>query len=111
MPPYRLIVPCLGVVCLWAFASPARADDYTLTIQNHRFVPTDITIPADTKIKLIVKNADTTAEEFESADLNREKVVAAGGQITVFIGPLSKGSYEFFGDFHQDTARGHIVVQ
>jgi hypothetical protein len=48
MPPYRLIVPCLGVVCLWAFASPARADDYTLTIQNHRFVPTDITIPADT---------------------------------------------------------------
>ncbi len=111
MSSYRLIAPCLGVVCLWALASPARADDYTLTIQDHRFVPTEITIPADTKIKLIVKNADTTAEEFESADLNREKVVAAGGQITVFIGPLPKGSYEFFGDFHQDTARGHIVVQ
>lgn len=87
------------------------ADDYVLTIQDHRFQPTDITIPADTKIKLIVRNADTTAEEFESSDLNREKVVAAGNQITVFIGPLSAGRYEFFGDFHPDTARGHVVVE
>ena len=87
------------------------ADDYVLTVQDHRFQPTDITIPADTKIKLIVKNADSTAEEFESSDLNREKVVAAGSQITVFIGPLPTGRYEFFGDFHPDTARGHIVVQ
>jgi hypothetical protein len=94
-------------------ATPAAkaADDYVLTIQDHRFQPTDIAIPADTKIKLIVKNTDTTAEEFESSDLNREKVVAAGNQITVFIGPLSAGRYEFFGDFHPDTARGHIVVQ
>jgi hypothetical protein len=107
----RLIALGVGVISLWFLTSAAQADDFTLTFQNHRFDPTDITIPADTKIKLIVKNADTTAEEFESADLNREKVVAAGGQITVFIGPLSKGSYEFFGDFHQDTARGHIVVQ
>jgi len=87
------------------------ADDYVLTIQDHRFQPTDITIPADTKIKLIVRNADTTAEEFESSDLNREKVVAAGNQITVFIGPLSTGRDEFFGDLHPDTARGHVVVE
>jgi hypothetical protein len=91
--------------------SAKAADDYVLTVQDHRFQPTDITIPADTKVKLIVKNADTTAEEFESSDLNREKVVAAGSQITVFVGPLPAGRYEFFGDFHPDTARGHIVVQ
>jgi hypothetical protein len=96
---------------LAAMPSARAADEYVLTIQDHRFQPTDITIPADTKIKLIVKNADSTAEEFESSDLNREKVVAAGNQITVFIGPLSAGRYEFFGDFHPDTARGHIVVQ
>jgi Cupredoxin-like domain len=94
-----------------AMPSARAADEYVLTIQDHRFQPTDITIPADTKIKLIVKNADSTAEEFESSDLNREKVVAAGNQIIVFIGPLSAGRYEFFGDFHPDTARGHIVVQ
>jgi hypothetical protein len=107
----RFIALGLGTVALCGVAGLARADDYTLTIRDHRFEPNDITIPADTKIKLIVKNADASAEEFESPDLNREKVVAAGGQITVFIGPLSKGHYEFFGDFHPDTARGHIVVE
>jgi len=107
----RSIALCLGVAALCGVPALAFADDYTLTIRDHRFEPTDITIPADTKIKLIVKNADPSAEEFESSDLNREKVVAPGGQITVFIGPLSKGRYEFFGDFHPDTARGHIVVE
>ena len=102
-----------AVLLAFVVAMPGAkaADDYVLTIQDHRFQPTDIPIPADTKIKLIVKNADTTAEEFESSELNREKVVAAGNEITVFIGPLSAGRYEFFGDFHPDTARGHIVVQ
>jgi hypothetical protein len=107
----RLIAVGLGVTALCGVPALAHADDYPLTIRDHRFEPTDITIPADTKIKLIVKNADASAEEFESPDLNREKVVAAGGQITVFIGPLSKGRYEFFGDFHPETARGHIVVE
>jgi hypothetical protein len=107
----RAIAFGLAAAALCGAPSLARADDYMLTIREHRFEPTDITIPADTKIKLVVKNADASAEEFESPDLNREKVVAAGGQITVFIGPLSKGRYEFFGDFHPETARGHIVVE
>ena len=34
-----------------------------------------------------------------------------GDEITVYIGPLRPGRYEFFGDFHPDTARGHIVVK
>lgn len=94
-----------------AHATAAEPAEYVLTIQNNRFQPTELTIPADTKVQLIVKNADQTAEEFESSDLNREKVVVGGGQIKVFIGPLPAGKYEFFGDFHPDTARGHIVVQ
>jgi plastocyanin len=90
----------------------ARAgDDYVLTIKDNRFEPAELAIPADTKVKLTVRNADSTPEEFESSDLNREKVVVPGGAVTVFVGPLSAGRYEFFGDFHPDTARGHIVVQ
>lgn len=100
----------LLALCLPAWAADP-AEPYVLTIQNNRFTPTDITIPADTKVQLIVKNADATPEEFESSDLNREKVVVGGGQIKVFIGPLPAGKYEFFGDFHPDTARGHIIVQ
>ncbi len=37
------------------------------------------------KFKLIVRNDDTTPEEFESYDLNREKVVSPGQEITVFL--------------------------
>ena len=107
----RFVALGLGAALLAGVCVPARADDYGLTIRDHKFEPAEITIPADTKVKLIVKNADPSAEEFESTDLNREKVVAADGQITVFIGPLPKGRYEFFGDFHPDSARGHIVVQ
>ena len=93
-------------------AASALADgDFTLTIRDHKYEPTELVIPANTKVKLTVKNLDSTAEEFESFDLNREKVVGGGAQIEVFVGPLAAGKYEFFGDFHQDTARGHLVVQ
>jgi hypothetical protein len=93
-------------------AAPAFADDpLVLSIKDHRFQPDRLEIPADTKVKLTVRNLDSTAEEFESYDLNREKVVAAGSEITVFIGPLAAGNYKFFGDFHQDTAQGVIVAR
>jgi plastocyanin len=94
-------------------AAPARADDetFTLSIEGHRFAPTDLEIPAGKKITLIVKNLDKTPEEFESTDLRREKVVTGGDQITVYVGPLRPGRYEFFGDFNPDTARGHIIAK
>jgi len=68
-------------------------------------------VPANVKFRLMVKNSDDTADEFESVDLNREKLVAPGQTITVFLGPLSPGEYKFFGDFHQDTAQGVMVAK
>jgi plastocyanin len=104
----------LAAALLAGVAAPAlRAEDFTLTvtIRNHRFEPAELEVPAGKRIKLVVKNADATAEEFESLDLRREKIVAGGAEITVFIGPLAPGVYEFFGDFHPDTARGHITAK
>jgi plastocyanin len=91
----------------------ARAEDpaIALTIRNHRFEPAELSVPAGVKVRLLVKNLDATPEEFESHSLHREKVVAGGGEITVFVGPLDPGSYDFFGDFNPDTAQGHIVVK
>src|SRR5262249_22941499 len=98
---------------IFSQATSAMAQDapYTLTIKDHMFQPTAIEIPAGKKIELIVKNEDPTPEEFESTELRREKVVPAGQQITVYIGPLKPGRYEFFGDFNPKTARGHIVAK
>lgn len=91
----------------------ARADmpTFNLSIKDHRFDPATIEIPADQKVKLIVKNLDPTPEEFESTDLNREKIIAGNGQGIVYVGPLKPGAYGFFGDFNQNTAQGRIVAK
>jgi heme/copper-type cytochrome/quinol oxidase subunit 2 len=89
----------------------AQEPAYMLVIKDHQFQPTEIEVPAGQKIALLVKNNDSTPEEFESTELRREKVVAGGEQITVYIGPLKPGTYEFFGDFNPKTARGHIIAK
>lgn len=103
----------LPLALILAIGTSAAAEEpsYSLTIKDHKFQPSEIEIPAGKKIALIVKNEDQTPEEFESTELRREKVVAGGQQITVYIGPLKPGKYEFFGDFNPTTARGHIIVK
>lgn len=98
-------------VLMQATAAGAAQDVYTITIRNHRFEPAEISIPAGRKVRLLVKNADPTPEEFESFELNREKIVSGGAEATIYVGPLDPGTYPFFGDFHQDTAKGRIVVR
>ena len=85
--------------------------EYKLTIRDHRFVPAEITIPAKTKVKLIIINEDASPEEFESHELNREKIVTGKGRITVFVGPLKPGRYPFFGEFNPKTAQGVLIVK
>ncbi len=82
-----------------------------IRIKDHLFFPNEIVIPADTKVKLLVFNDDPTAEEFESYELNREKVIAGGTKATIFIGPLPQGRYPFFGEFYPKTAQGVVVVE
>ena len=89
----------------------AHAEDYVLTLKNNQFSPKVLTVPAGQKIKITVKNQDATPAEFESSDLNREKVVGANSEISVFIGPLDAGSYGYFDDFHRDTTTGTIVAK
>jgi len=89
----------------------ARAEPYTLTLKDHRFEPTRLVVPAGARIKLIVKNLDPTAEEFESYELNREKVIPGGSVAVIFVGPLKPGEYPFFGEFNADSAKGTIVAE
>jgi plastocyanin len=94
-------------------AAPAAAQDAEarLVIRDHKFVPAEVKVPAGKKIKLLIENQDATAEEFESYELSREKVVPARGTVTVFVGPLKPGRYPFFGDFHKDSATGALVAE
>lgn len=106
----------VGLLALLIAAAPlvataAGMPEFALTIQNHRFEPTTLKVPVNTKFKLLVSNKDRTPAEFESHDFNREKIVLPGSTITVFIGPLDKGTYKFFDDFHQDTGQGVLIVE
>ena len=89
----------------------AGMPEYKLTIRDHRFTPAELVIPADTKVKLVVVNQDATPEEFESHELNREKIVVGNGTISVYVGPLKPGRYPYFGDFHPGTAKGVLIVR
>jgi hypothetical protein len=107
----RSIAAAVLLAALISGAPAARAEDLAIAFRNHRFEPARLEVPAHQKFKLLVKNDDATADEFESAELNREKLVPAGQTITVFLGPLEPGEYKFFGDFHQDTAKGVLIAK
>jgi plastocyanin len=103
----------LSTALMAALAAPAHAEsaEYRLVIKNQRFEPANLVLPAGQKIKLVIENQDPTPEEFESHQLNREKIVPANGKTTVFLGPLDPGSYPFFGEFNPKTATGTIIVK
>jgi hypothetical protein len=100
----------LSASVLCAGQAVAGDPEFQLAIEAHHFAPTELTVPAGQKIRLVVENRDKTAEEFESYALNREKIVAPGQKTVIFVGPLKPGRYEFFGDFNPATARGWLVV-
>lgn len=106
----KRILLCLMLLSPLATAA-AAVPEFTLTIENHVFQPNTLTIPANTKVKLIVVNKDATPEEFESHDFNREKIIMPNDEIAVFVGPLESGSYKFFGEFHMDTAQGTLIAE
>lgn len=104
--------PLFAVIAL-LLSQSALADtaEATLTIKNHRFSPAELSVPAGSKIKLTVNNQDATPEEFESHDLNREKVIPGSSKAIIWIGPLKPGSYAFVGEYHEATAKGRIIVK
>ena len=94
-----------------ASAVAADVPELTLRIKDHKFIPAQMNVPANVKFKLIVVNEDPTPEEFESHELNREKIVTGKGKISVFLGPLKPGKYPYFGEFHMKTAQGVLIAK
>ena len=92
-------------------AAIAADNEYVLTLKDNVFVEDTLKVPADTKFVLKVVNQDATTEEFESHDLHIEKLVSGNRTITLRIGPLKPGTYEFVGEFHEDSAKGRLIVE
>ena len=94
-----------------AGAAIAAEPEVLLVIREHRFEPAELKVPANQRIKLVIRNDDASAEEFESHALNREKVVPARSQVTIYIGPLKPGRYAFVGEYNEASAKGVVVAE
>jgi len=98
-----------------ALAAVARAADsppeIAMTIEKNRFQPEEIKVKAGTPFVLVVTNKDSGPEEFESKELRIEKVIPAGKTVRIRVRALKSGTYGFFGEYHDKTAQGRIVVE
>jgi cupredoxin-like protein len=99
-----LLVACLGMA--------RAADEVTvpLAVQDGGFEPVEVTTPSGAKVRIEVTNQTAVAIEFESFELNRERVVQPGQKVAVYLSGLGPGRYEFFDDFHPER-KGVLVVQ
>jgi hypothetical protein len=100
----RMVLALL--IAATAPAIPAE-QEFLIEIKNHQFIPAELRIPADVKVRIVVDNQDDSPEEFESYSLNREKHIPPKSRITLFIGPLAVGRYVYQGE---DRADGGVAL-
>jgi len=102
-----------GIASAMIVLSVQAAELHTvqLTAKDGRFIPETLEVPAGQRFKLVIKNEGPGAEEFESKELRKEKVLAPGSTSSIMFAPLKPGTYHFFGEFHPDTAKGQIVAK
>ncbi len=104
----RLTLSLLMVAALANIAF--AADEITLTADHQKFTPSELSIPAGVKTKIVIRNQNAVPVEFESYDLSREIIVPGHGETAIYVGPLEAGSYQFFNDFDHDM-KGSISVK
>nr|WP_313900867.1 cupredoxin domain-containing protein [Methylobacterium sp. J-026] len=96
----------------WAMTA-ARADDMPVIkveMRDGLILPAVIEVPANTRFKLEIANTGQSPVEFESAELKREKALAAGSTSAIVFRTLDPGTYQVFDDFHPD-AKATLVAR
>jgi hypothetical protein len=107
-------VPALVVALLAAAATPVRAQGmptFRIEMKDGTISPLRIEAPANKPFKLELHNTGKTPSEFESTELNREKVLAPQSQSFIVFRKLSPGEYTFFDDFHPEAPKALLVVK
>lgn len=108
---FRYMFLFLALACSSFAAHAADLPTFHLLIRAGHFIPDNLEVPANTKFRLLIKNEGPGAEEFESTELRKEKVLAPGAESFLIFQPLKPGTYKFFGEFHPATAQGRITAK
>src|ERR1051326_6734448 len=106
----RALVFAVLIVLFASFSAVGDPGPGTIPLKDSALCLAAVTMRAGAKVELTIRNEQAVPAEFESASLHREKVVSPGTAISVHVGPLQRGRYEFFDDFHPAT-RGVVVVE
>jgi plastocyanin len=108
---YALFLVLLAALFPAFAAQGGDEPSVALSVKDRKFTPAELTVPAGKRVTLTIKNLDASAVEFESRDFKAEKIVPAGNEVSLHIGPLQPGTYGFFDDFHEDETKGTLVVK
>lgn len=95
----------------WVVPAAAALPEVILEMRDGVLLPARLEIPAQTRVKITLRNTGQSPVEFESLRLRQEKVLGPGVTSFVVINPLKPGEYEFFDEFHLPDAKGVIVVK
>jgi hypothetical protein len=110
----RFFYAALLFALLAVVTAPGRADEmptFRIEMKDGAITPLRIEAPANKPFKLELHNTGKTPTEFESVELNREKVLAPQSQSFIVFRKLSPGEYTFFDDFHPDAPKALLVVK
>ncbi len=107
----RSLAICIFLLLGLFTRANAALPEIDLELQDGKLIPERLEIPAQTRVKIILRNTGQSAVEFESLRLRQEKVLGPGVTSFVVINPLKPGEYEFFDEFHLPDAKGVIVVK
>lgn len=107
----RKLLILVFTLCFAPLLQAEAMPEFSLLIRAGHFIPETLEVPANTRFRLRIRNEGPGAEEFESVELRKEKVLAPGAESSLVFQPLKPGSYRFFGEFHPDTAQGRILAR
>ena len=91
-------------------ANAIAVETVQLTLEQHRFIPSEVIVTEGARFRIEVVNHDATPSEFESSELRIEKIVPPASKIAVSAGPLKPGTYQFFDEYHPETATGKMTA-
>jgi hypothetical protein len=108
-----LSLQLLIVLAAW-ITLPAVAQElpaFTVAVRDGRITPAQIDVPAERKIKLVIRNEGASACELENLDLRVEKVLAPGASSFVVIHSLKPGRYRFIDEFHPNGETLQLIAR
>lgn len=109
---YSLFLAALWLGLGWGVDAhaqePAALPSFHITVQDGRFTPSRLEVPAGTRIRLTLQNDGPGPLEFENDDMHIEKILGPGGRSFIVLPKLAPGEYSFVDEFNPIT--GELVV-